>query len=218
MALIHRKPFLTEKELAARRANACKSTGPHTARGKARVALNSLKHGRYVANLREKLLAIEDREALAVYDRLARACALRVGSEADRREAERLTARVWCTSQPRGLNRSKLEGDLGSISSRPNVQALFRIRVEDPWQRLGVTFWRQRRRCALEGLLRRVLAGRHLRPVKNLDLGLCRNGGTEEAIAMEDGWRIQRYRMRRPSWWEIERLRRQALRRGSPTG
>ncbi len=38
----------------ARRANALKSTGPRTEQGKARVALNPLKHGRYADNLPEK--------------------------------------------------------------------------------------------------------------------------------------------------------------------
>ena len=46
---------LTPASLAARRANALKSTGPRTAQGKARVALNSLKHGRSAVNLPEKL-------------------------------------------------------------------------------------------------------------------------------------------------------------------
>ncbi len=43
MGLIkHRE--LTTKELEARRRNASKSTGPRTARGKARGSLNALKH------------------------------------------------------------------------------------------------------------------------------------------------------------------------------
>lgn len=45
MALIKRR--MTEAELAARRANARKSTGPRTPAGKARSRLNSLKHGQY---------------------------------------------------------------------------------------------------------------------------------------------------------------------------
>ncbi len=53
MLLRPRKP--TSASLAARRANALKSTGPRTDRGKARVALNPLKHGRSAVNLPEKL-------------------------------------------------------------------------------------------------------------------------------------------------------------------
>ena len=41
-----RSPLLTPRSLAARRANALKSTGPRTPCGKARVSLNALKHGR----------------------------------------------------------------------------------------------------------------------------------------------------------------------------
>lgn len=40
-----RKQTLTPASLAARRRNALKSTGPRTPRGKARVALNSIRHG-----------------------------------------------------------------------------------------------------------------------------------------------------------------------------
>ena len=44
MSLIRRHP-LSERELAARRSNAQRSTGPRTARGKARSRFNGLKHG-----------------------------------------------------------------------------------------------------------------------------------------------------------------------------
>ena len=43
---LRRSPQLTPGSLAARRANALKSTGPRTACGMARFSLNSLKHGR----------------------------------------------------------------------------------------------------------------------------------------------------------------------------
>src|SRR5579872_4367676 len=54
-----RSPLLTPRSLAARRANALKSTGPRTDRGKARVSFNSFKHGRYAVrpeDLAERLL------------------------------------------------------------------------------------------------------------------------------------------------------------------
>ena len=55
---IRRSPRLTPRSLAARRANALKSTGPRTPCGKARVSLNALKHGRSAARaprFRERL-------------------------------------------------------------------------------------------------------------------------------------------------------------------
>ena len=45
MSLV-KSPRMTAAKLAANRANALKSTGPRTRRGKARVTLNALKHGR----------------------------------------------------------------------------------------------------------------------------------------------------------------------------
>lgn len=43
---LRRSPLLTPRSLAARRANALKSTGPRTSCGKARVSLNALKEDR----------------------------------------------------------------------------------------------------------------------------------------------------------------------------
>jgi hypothetical protein len=53
--MLRRSPRLTPASLAARRANARKSTGPRTEQGKARAALNSLQHGGYAVNLPERL-------------------------------------------------------------------------------------------------------------------------------------------------------------------
>jgi len=59
---LRRSPLLTPRSLAARRANALKSTGPRTPCGKARVSLNALKHGRSMGpagrapRFRERLL------------------------------------------------------------------------------------------------------------------------------------------------------------------
>ena len=53
----------TKKQIAANRKNAKKSTGPKTAKGKARSSRNALKHGLLS---RQVVLADEDGEAFAV--------------------------------------------------------------------------------------------------------------------------------------------------------
>jgi len=50
-----RSRTLTAASLAGRRSNALKSAGPRTNQGKARVALNHIKHGRYAVNLPARL-------------------------------------------------------------------------------------------------------------------------------------------------------------------
>jgi hypothetical protein len=52
---LRRSPRLSPAALAANRANACRSTGPRSVHGKARAALNSLKHGRYAVDLPQRL-------------------------------------------------------------------------------------------------------------------------------------------------------------------
>ncbi len=59
---LRKSPVRTAAMLAANRANAKKCTGPSTAEGKARVALNALKHGRRADRLPEKLPRAGDRE------------------------------------------------------------------------------------------------------------------------------------------------------------
>jgi hypothetical protein len=51
-----RRQTLTPASLAARRRNAQKSTGPRTAKGKARVALNSIRHGVNSKNYHKNLI------------------------------------------------------------------------------------------------------------------------------------------------------------------
>jgi len=52
---LRKSPTRTPALLAANRANSRKSTGPRTERGKARAALNPLKHGRRAVALQETL-------------------------------------------------------------------------------------------------------------------------------------------------------------------
>jgi hypothetical protein len=124
MCLRH-SPRLTPASLAARRANALKSTGPRTACGKARVALNPLKHGRRAVALREKLARAGYREGEALYrrirSRLSKAFAI-PGEEPDQdlnRQGDGLANWIWVFQRGlrrRQAKRAKLECYLESVS------------------------------------------------------------------------------------------------------
>lgn len=68
--MLRQSPRLTPASLAARRANALKSTGPRTDRGKAWSSLNALRHGRRAQDLLAKIARMrggaEDSAATAV--------------------------------------------------------------------------------------------------------------------------------------------------------
>src|SRR5271169_1490305 len=120
---LRKLPFLTPASLAARRANALKSTGPRTERGKARVALNPLKHGCRAVPLRDRLARAGYRESEALYcrirSRLSRALSV-AGSGADwdvERQADHLANWIWASRrQLHGWQskRAKLECTLES--------------------------------------------------------------------------------------------------------
>lgn len=110
---LRKSPCLTPASLAARRANALKSTGPRTQCGKARVALNPLKHGRRAVALQEKLARAGYREGEALYcrirSRLSRARA-GPGDHPDlglNRQVNRLAN--WILVFRRGLTRRRCE-------------------------------------------------------------------------------------------------------------
>ena len=96
--MLRRSPRLTPASLAARRANALKSTGPRTARGKAWSSLNALRHGWDARNLRAKIERTGDKEALLLFDwiftRFFELCD--ITTERDWNYHLRLAARVWC--------------------------------------------------------------------------------------------------------------------------
>jgi hypothetical protein len=93
-----RSPKLTPARLAACRANARKSTGPRTARGKARSSLNALKHARYARRLTRTLEQAGEREQLRLYggivSRISRH--FQVDWPRERQVTERLARQVWC--------------------------------------------------------------------------------------------------------------------------
>jgi hypothetical protein len=102
---LRRSPVLTPRALAARRANALKSTGPRTAAGKARSCLNALRHGRRAHDLRAKIARTGDSEALFLLDWFHERILLRWQPRNERwwRYTIRLAARVWCFMNGRSL-------------------------------------------------------------------------------------------------------------------
>ncbi|HUI43407.1 MAG TPA: hypothetical protein VL523_15695, partial [Terriglobia bacterium] len=102
---LRRSPVITPASLAARRANALKSTGPRTARGKAWTCLNALRHGRRARQLREKIERTGDPEALFLLDWFYTRLLYRHPHTCERglRHTLRLAGRVWCFMTGRSL-------------------------------------------------------------------------------------------------------------------
>ncbi len=138
---------LTPALLAANRRNAQSSTGPRTAAGKGRSALNSLKHGRYSKAFRESLAKAH--EDVELFDWIyTRVCETFRPTEAwGRIEAERLAREVWCLAWrarcPVGLG-TKPESALNSIDARCRLP--LRIRIRDARNGSQLKFWVPRRR------------------------------------------------------------------------
>jgi hypothetical protein len=222
---IRHSPLLTPRSLAARRANALKSTGPRTPAGKARVSLNALKCGRSAARaprFRERLLRAGYPCQEALYGGLRSHLAQAFGARTPygRREVDRFAVEAWCVAVGRSFFRTKLECALDSMSkgSRVLSQDLrkglsrslppggharsLRYRAEDPWWRIGVVFWRQRRRYLTPARVKRMLRGREAVVARAADEGL------------ENRVRCVVFRLRRPGYFE--RLRYSLDRNGDP--
>jgi hypothetical protein len=129
---LRKSPCLTPASLAARRANARKSTGPRTECGKARVALNPLKHGRRAVALRERLERAGYREGEAFYCRIQSRISKTLARPGDgsERQAERLASWIWTFR--RGFERwqrqrAKLECSLESSAGTARLSQPTRI-------------------------------------------------------------------------------------------
>jgi hypothetical protein len=132
---LRRSPLLTPRALAARRANALKSTGPRTAAGKARSCLNALRHGRRAHDLRAKLERTGDLEALYMLDWFH---AHIVEHWQPRNErwwsyTVRLAARVWCFMNGRSQPRPAPSVALGPAGGAK--QAYKTYQYGDGWRR-----------------------------------------------------------------------------------
>ena len=104
---LRRSATLTPDSLAAHQANARKSRGPRTPRGRACVSFNAFKHGRFAARaplLRQRLLAAGFEDEEERYGRIRSRIAQTFGGTDphSRRQVDRLAASVWyCFAQLR---------------------------------------------------------------------------------------------------------------------
>ncbi len=197
--------------LAANRANSLKSTGPRTTQGKARVALNSLRHGGYAVALPQRLVQAGDHRGAAQCRWFCWeiAATFGVSDAADRRQAEQLAARAWCLARKRGRLWSKagicfrMSGKTLADTLSIPIPNLLRIRIEDSWRRIGLVFWVQRPRYwTLERRIR-ILLG-------NEPVAL-----PPPSYRLEQRWRRRRFRARKPGLWKQQELEKKARWRGS---
>jgi len=189
---LRKSPARTPALLAANRANARKSTGPRTPKGKARVALNALKHGGHSERLPEKLLRAGDREGEALYRWFRTQITATFGSGQPRqeRQADQIAAAAWCRAQALVRLRTKPESPLVSWALCSRVHSRSRIQVVDGRHRIGLVFWLQRPRYWT--LQRQV----------RLMLGFEQFAAPPRGGWLEQRWRRLRFRSHDPSPWE----------------
>ncbi len=118
---------MTPALLAACRANAKKCTGPRTPEGKARVALNGLRHGmrskNFLALLARSGHGLEDFQALHI---AMRGAILPVGPEQDER-CLRLAIHAWTTKR-------RIEREIASPARRQELFARTKGTLPQPWR------------------------------------------------------------------------------------
>jgi hypothetical protein len=196
---IRHSPVLTHASLAARRANALKSTGARTVRGKARVSLKAQRYGRSAvpfARLPERLLRTVYRQQESLYSRLHSRIAQAFGAQnlQSQDAADRMATTVWCLATGRSSHKTKLECPLYSITwtlQLPSDQQMVRLRfkVKDEWRRIGLVFWVQRKKYRTVARLLRVLLG-----VQSVACPGPKPG-------LETRVRSRIFRLRRPALW-----------------
>jgi hypothetical protein len=150
---LRKSPVRTPALVAANRANSLKSTGPRTPRGKARVCLNALKHGRHARRLPEKLVRAGYFRELALYSRIHSFIvrAFQPHGAFEQGVAAALAAKACCL--PRLARKTKPECLLDS-TNKARCTLRTRIAVKDYRRRVGVVFWVQRWGCPAPPLTR----------------------------------------------------------------
>ena len=119
--MLLRPRTVTPASLHARRANALKSTGPQTEQGKARVALNPLKHGRSAVDLPEKLARAGYQQSAAEW-RAIRARIARTFQSAPVVPGPGTLERPGGAAPPEPQRAGNLDRHLGSTVSGPTFE------------------------------------------------------------------------------------------------
>ena len=196
--MLCKSPTRTAAFLAANRRNALKSTGPRTARGKARSCLNNLKHGRYAKRLPEKLAAAGDQGGAALCQKvraeIGAAFQARTDWPQDGRQLDQMTAAIWCLARRAGINGLKPRSPLFCIKMGPSEASVFPIRlgvrITCHRRRIGIVYWVQRRKYWTPPRL--AEAAQNLYPAGAPTLG----------EALENKLRHRVFRLGRPRFWE----------------
>jgi hypothetical protein len=192
---LRKSPARTPAFLAANRANSAKSTGPRTPPGKARAALNALKHGRRASALPETLLRAGQNGAEKQYRwfRSQIAAAFCPGSgpgpEREQREAERLAAIAWTRARGTPRPRTNPESPLPLGRNDSWHPWLSPIQIVHRANRVGLVFWVQHRKYwTFRRLVRALREGAPFsRP---------------PSPGWESQWRRRMYRPKLPGTWE----------------
>jgi hypothetical protein len=200
--------------LAANHANAQKSTGPSTAAGKARVALNALRHGGRTERLLEKLLRAGDREGEALFSislenvyrwfRAEITATFGTGRPQEERRAHQIAAAAWCRARGLARVRAKPECPFVSWALCSRLYLLSRIQVVASRWRIGLVFWVQRPRYRTVQRQVRVMLGKE------------RFATPPRGSWLEQCGRRQRFRSHQPTPWEQGILKYEARRRRRP--
>ncbi len=131
---LRKRPTITSALLAANRANGQKSRGPRTVRGKDRIVLNALKHGRHARNFRDHLLRARSKEDAELFqwilDQLH--TGLRFRGWQGERQVERLARQVWCAlgEEERRAHAAAREFGKGRVKFRRRSASLWALALD----------------------------------------------------------------------------------------